>query len=135
MEAKIISQTDIGNQRLCRLQLPSGEKVFIKLILAPGFFLGIWELGSMNPITIAVDWLLSLVTGHRTAGTIQIWGLGDESVSDREDWRLIIRAMFGHEGDDRSILDTVVEGIMYSPSIAEFRRRLSLIEAKITESK
>jgi hypothetical protein len=132
MKARIISQTDIPNQRLCRLRLPSGETLFIKLILAPGFFLGIWELGSMNPITIAIDWLLSLVTGHRTAGMIQIWGLGDESGSNREAWRLIIRAMFGHEGDDRGILDTVAEGIMYSPSIAEFRRRLALIEAKIS---
>jgi hypothetical protein len=48
MQSRVISQTDIGQSRLARIQLPSGEKVFIKLVLEPGYFLGIFELGSMN---------------------------------------------------------------------------------------
>jgi hypothetical protein len=133
VEARIISKTTIGNQRLCRIQLSSGERVFIKLILDPGFFLGIWELGSMNPITIAIDWLLSLFTDNRTAGTIQIWGLGDDAVATRELWRAVICFTFGHEGGDEEILSSVSEAVMYSPSVDELRRRLALVEEKLTE--
>jgi hypothetical protein len=130
LKARIIHQINIGNQRLCRIQLASGEKVFIKLILAPGFFLGIWELGSMNPFAIALDRLQSLRTGIRTAGYIPLWALGDEqSLSDRDDWRFAIKGLFSDEGDDRLLLDTVAEVIMRSSSVDVLRTAIANIEA------
>ena len=57
----------------------------------------------MNPITIAVDWLLSLVTRNRTAGTIHIWGLGDDTVKGRQTWAAIVGFTFGHEGDEQEL--------------------------------
>jgi hypothetical protein len=107
--------------------------VFIKLILNPGFFLGIWGIRSMNPITIVVDWILSRFTGNRTAGWHQIWGLGSDAVS-LETWRAIIKYTFGHEGADEEILSTVSEAVTYSPSVAELKRRLDLIATRLNES-
>jgi hypothetical protein len=132
MQPRIISKTAIGSQRLSRIQLASGERLFIKLILNDRFFLSITELGSMNPVTIAVDWLISRFTGNRTAGAIDIWTLGYDVV-DRETWRATIQFTFGHKGSDEDILSSVSQVVMYSPSIDELRRRLDLINAKLAE--
>ena len=136
VKASILHKVDFGNHRQCRIQLPSGEKVLIRLTLAPGFYLGVFEIGSMNPFSIALDWLQSLATGVRTTGYIPIWGMGDESVSSREEWRLVTLAVFGLDGedpplDDREILDGVADRVMSSPSVDVLRRTLAHMQHEL----
>jgi hypothetical protein len=50
-----------------RLLLESGEKVFIKVLAEPTLFVGVWRLGSLNPLTVVADWVISKFTGVRTS--------------------------------------------------------------------
>lgn len=101
---RVLSFTESDSTNVCRMQLDSGERIMVKVMPNTPQFIGVWEIASMNPFTIAADWLMSLVTGRRTAGLIQVWGLGAEALDTPSSWTAMVEAMFPSPGNPASIL-------------------------------
>src|SRR6266699_3165197 len=109
----------------CRLQLASGEKLFAKIKVKPVLFAGVWRLGSLNPVTIAVDWVLSWFSGFRTAGLIQLWGLRSDDIGGEENWFAAMNIMFNLKQGPRTPLKALTDALQDCGSIAEVNALLA----------
>jgi hypothetical protein len=133
--ARVLSYSEWPNLEVCRLQLASGEKLYIKVIPAPTLFAGVWLLGSLNPVAIATDWLVSRFTRTRTAGLVQLWGLGAKDMGGPEAWHKTIDALFDLQGGALSPLKAIAATLGRCDSVAEVERLIAARERAMLQGR
>lgn len=126
--AKLMTYSDKGRVMFSRLKLVSGEQIYIKVILDEMPFAGIWQYGSLNPVTVLIDWMVSWFTKKRTAGLIQIWGLNASDVGGSDKWfekmKMFNPIGFNEKGQKGDVLSSMTSTFVGCQSIEDVLNEL-----------